>query len=238
MGQVAGSILNIAKWPVALAVAVATPATALGLWEILVVAWNDTMLLTPYFLATLVTVLLWVFLRRIKTIQFWCTIEHELTHALFAYATFIPVRELNVTHRQVLPVGDGKALVVETDQASGHVRLEGGNWLVGLAPYFFPTAAFAVIVATWALADQPSMLARILLGVATGFSLVSTLAELHPGQTDLQREGFLYCFLILPGLNLWMYGSLFAYELGGWDLVLQLARGINSVTIGWIGLTL
>jgi hypothetical protein len=239
MSNPINKILFLAKWPIAVAVAVATPATALGLWELLAVAWHSSYLLTPFFVAMAITILAWTVLRRMKTVQFWCTLEHEMTHALFAYATFTPVREFKVTHEHVVITGDGSLEVVETQQAIGHVKLEGGkgdNWVVYLAPYFFPTAAFALVAAVWALSDAPSFLARCLLGVATGFSLVSTVAETHLNQTDLRRVGLFYCLVILPGLNLWMYGSIFAYELGGWDLLLQLARGINNTTVRWLGL--
>jgi hypothetical protein len=93
---------------------------------------------------------------------------------------------------------------VATDPAYGHVLIGGSNWLVSIAPYLFPSASMLVVIATWALAPEPTLLARVLLGVATGFSMASTWLELHPGQSDLTDVGGAYCWLVLPGLNLAM----------------------------------
>jgi hypothetical protein len=235
VAMIVSRLVGFAKWPAAVVVTACTPALAIGLWELLVVAYDSKALLGPFYLALAATLLAWPYLRRFQTVQFWCTLEHELTHALFAYATLVPVSELKVSHHRLVRIDDNTLAKVEMHEADGHVMLGGSNWLVGLGPYFFPTAPFALLLALWALANEPTGLARVLLGVATGFTLVSTLQELHPRQPDLEQEGLFYCALLLPGLNLGMYSMLCAYESGGWALVLQLLRGLSATTLGALG---
>lgn len=228
-------VMKFLKWPFGVLVAACTPALTVACWELLRKAWTDERLLSPFFLAWFGTMVAWLALRRMQMIQFWCTLEHEFTHMLFGHLTLVPVTELKVTHHHEMRVSRVEVLEVETQQASGHVMLRGSNWLVTLAPYFFPTASAVLTFATWLLADEPSRYFRILLGVTAGFSVASTLQETHAGQTDLRQAGWLYCLLSLPGLNLWMYGSIMALELGGWGLVQQLPADVLVTTLRWAG---
>jgi hypothetical protein len=79
--------------------------------------------------------------------------EHELTHAFFAWITLVPVVELRTSD----------VTMQSDDGGVRHVVHEWGNWLISISPYFFPTVSASLLVATWALANQPSELARRLL---------------------------------------------------------------------------
>jgi len=224
MGTLIASLLSLLKWPVAIAVAAMTPAGAVAFWRLLGEAWDRETWATSFGIGFAATVGAWVILGRLRIVRFWCTMEHELTHALFAWLTFVRVIELRST--------DG---TLETeDNSEGHVRLAGSNWLITISPYFFPTASAALLAATWALASQPSQLARVLLGAATAFSIASTWQETHRHQADLRRVGFGFSWLFLPGANLLCYGMLLANELGGPERALRYAIGAFEVTRDWV----
>lgn len=224
MGTLVAALLNLVKWPVALAIVALTPAGAFAFWRLLGEAWDRETWTTSFGIGFASTVGAWMILGRLRIVRFWCTMEHELTHALFAWLTFVPVIELRTT--------DGS---VETeDNSEGHVRLRGGNWLIMIAPYFFPTASALLLAATWALAAQPTQLARGLLGAATAFSVVSTWQETHRNQLDLKRAGVLFSWLFLPGANLLCYGMLLANELGGPQQALRYSIGAFEVTRDWL----
>lgn len=150
MGALTSFILGLLKWPVAIVLAGLTPACALAFWKLLEEAWHREIWAFYFGVGfAIVSVALIVF-GRFRIVRFCCTMEHELTHVLFAWLTFVRVIELRST--------DG---TLETDDNSeGHVHLEDSNWLITMAPYFFPTAAAAILAATWALAARPTELLK------------------------------------------------------------------------------
>jgi hypothetical protein len=126
------------------------------------------------------------------------TLEHELTHALFATLTF---------HRV-------KLTSIRTSwNNGGEIAFHGeGNWLIYLAPYFFPT--LTVGVAVWS-SFQPGEWVPYAMGATWAYHATSTWRETHAGQTDLQRSGWVFSWLFLPGANLVSMGGLLAVALGG-----------------------
>ena len=97
-------------------------------------------------------------LRRSGSKSWLYTLEHELTHALFAVLTLNRVTSLSA------------------QQGSGHLAYEGpGNWLVSLAPYFFPAFCVLPLLALQVAgpAAQPPLLG--LLGLTLGLNLSLSL---------------------------------------------------------------
>jgi len=224
--RLASTLVSILKWPMALIVLLLTPATALLSWELLRVAWDAALWLSPFALGFGGMFLAVLLLQRTRFVTLWATIDHEITHAMFAWLTFIPVHQISA--------GDGS----HSRAQLGHVALGGSNWLILIAPYFFPTAPFLVLVLIWTLAAVPTLFAGTVLGMATAWSIVSTYKETHRGQTDLRRVGFGFSTTFLPGANIACYGAILANELGGPDQTLRFFTGIWNMTLGWIGLYL
>lgn len=108
---------------------------------------------------------------------------HELTHALAS----------------VLQGGQADDLRVSTK--GGMVKVSHSNFLVSLAPYFFPlyTAAAAGI---WAIAAEPykPWLAGV-LGLTLAFHFALTLYSLKQHQSDIAEVGWLFAFPFILALN-------------------------------------
>jgi hypothetical protein len=127
------------------------------------------------------------------------TLEHELTHALFGLLTFRMARSLKVTWN-----------------SGGHVTFQGPvNWLILIAPYWFPTATFALFSLLYLGVLEPSPTLSAWLGISVAYHLTSTWIETHSEQSDLSRAGFLFCWCTLPFLNTCAYGLIFAGIVGG-----------------------
>ena len=141
-----------------------------------------------------------------RRIGFWTVLEHELTHALFAWATF---------HRVV-----GFAAM----RSGGHVRYVGrGNWLIAIAPYFFPTfVLFVIAVLTW-LPPHHLAVGAAVLGAAVAHHVLSTWSETHRHQTDLREVGWLWSWMFLPAVNAFVLGLILAYAAGTRSLTAHLA---------------
>lgn len=129
------------------------------------------------------------------------TLEHELTHILFALLTFHPVQAMQIA-----------------DDGNGAMSFRGkGNWLIALAPYFFPLASAAMIAFTVLYGRTTGLLPDWLLigiGIAFGYDLCAFAEQLHPHQTDFKVAGYWFTLCFLPAAILLSFGTIAAFAEG------------------------
>lgn len=142
-----------------------------------------------------------------KRVGFWTIVEHELTHALFAWATF------------------HKVVGFSAMRSGGHIRYLGrGNWLIAVAPYFFPTFTLLVVAVLTFLPPHNLAVGAAILGAAVAHHVVSTWSETHRHQTDLREVGWLWCWMFLPSINAFVLGIVLAYASGTRSLTAHLSH--------------
>src|SRR5213592_4296071 len=94
---------------------------------------------------------------------------HELTHALWTWLFGGRVRKFKAT------------------SAGGHVVISKNNFLITLAPYFFPLYV-ALVVLVWF---------HLLVGAAYAFHVTLTCHALRTHQSDLTQQGYLFSAVII-----------------------------------------
>ena len=212
-------LLALLKWPVAVVALVLAPGMVYALGFVVRDIARSPGSCAPFLLGALAYAVVW-FLLGGRRLGFWATLEHELTHALFAWATFHPVVGFRATMR-----------------GGGHIRYLGrGNWLIAIAPYFFPTVSLLAIAAlTWA-PGRHLVLGGALLGVTVAYHALSTWSETHRHQTDLREVGWLFCVPFLVTANAFVFGLLLAYACGQRSLTahLQHVRGPSTAFFHWL----
>ena len=201
MNQLINSLINALKWPLAIASLAALPGSVYALIDEIELISADYPTAEPLLIGFAAYMVLWTVFLRSRSRRhgsFWSTFEHELTHILFTVLSFGRVRGLVASHRE-----------------GGLMQHEGGgNWLIAVSPYFFPTLAVPTLLIMLALEGEALEIARITLGVIVAYHLTSTYRETHRQQTDLQIVGFRLAWCFLPTANLMSYG-----------LVLGMCRG-------------
>jgi len=186
------------KWPLAFLSLVFFPSMAWALWQEVA---GDLDAFTFVILGAMAYGVFWWITIRKWEISWLSTIEHELTHCLFAWLTGNRVGEIKVTLR-----------------SGGHMTVIGSsNWLIDLAPYFFPTGAAALLVLSSLLPFLEPALWQFAIGLSLCYHFTSTLGHTHLGQTDLQKAGFLFCWMFLPTANIVGLGLTLAIAHKGWS---------------------
>ncbi len=193
------AVLAVLKWPVAVLCLAYLPATAWAMWLQLRAITAAIHGLWPVAAGLLASLALWAAVLRHTRVSFLSTLEHEITHCLFAWITFNRFFSLRATLR-----------------SGGSIQFEGTtNWLIQTAPYFFPTAT-ALLLAVAGLVDPRWTIWMYgLIGASIGYHLVSTWAEAHHQQTDLREAGLLFSVMFLPTANLLCYALVLAYLRAG-----------------------
>src|SRR5215467_6984698 len=109
---------------------------------------------------------------------------HELTHALWAW------------------LFGGKVKKFKASNKGGQVVLTKSNFLIALAPYFFPLYAFLVValfgLGNW-LWNWHAYLVwfHLLLGAAYAFHVTLTFHVLKSSQSDVTEQGYLFSAVII-----------------------------------------
>jgi hypothetical protein len=109
---------------------------------------------------------------------------HELTHALWAWLFGSRVKRMKVT------------------SSGGHVVISKTNFLIVLAPYFFPLYAVLVVI-VFAIGhlfwDWRGFLVyfHLLVGAAYAFHLTLTFHALQTRQTDITSQGYLFSAVVI-----------------------------------------
>ncbi|MEW6557112.1 MAG: hypothetical protein AB1349_07140 [Elusimicrobiota bacterium] len=116
---------------------------------------------------------------------------HELTHAFWAILFRGRVREFNVHSK------------------TGSVLTTKSNFLISLAPYFFPIYTFLIIAVFYLLVFFVDVAKYIewlflLVGVSYSFHIFLTFDSLSVGQSDIKKTGRIFSYIVIFMLNLVM----------------------------------
>ncbi len=150
--------------------------------------------------------LLWlVYLSRRE--GFWRTLEHELTHALFSLLSLKRVHSLSASRRR-----------------GGTIRVEGGNTLIALSPYFFPLLTSVFILLKPLVNNNFQIYLNFLIGLSYILHLTNVVREFHPGQPDLQVSGFVFSLVVVLFLNILIFGTVVVLAGSNFSSVLQFVK--------------
>ncbi|MCK5528449.1 MAG: M50 family metallopeptidase [Kiritimatiellae bacterium] len=143
----------------------------------------------PIALALLAGFLLWILIyyllpRPVRTY----IIAHELTHALWATVMGADVFDMKI------------------DKDHGSVTLSENNFLITLAPYFFPLYTVITIIIYYICSiffdvEQYTLIWLGLVGLTWGFHFTFTLGTLMQHQTDIQLYGYIFSYTFIYILN-------------------------------------
>ena len=194
LSKIADFILFILKWPAAILMLTFIPS--------LILSYNFFNFYTFKFamLGAGAAFYVFILLTAGRNICFSMQIiSHELTHVLFALLTFHSVGRVRLN----------------PDDSGGSMVLKGrGNWLITLAPYFFPLFAFFyMLIMPWLLRSTGEhWLVYAIFGYFVAYYWATVLSQVHVKQTDIIKEGYLFSTILIIAGNLYVTGLLFAFN--------------------------
>ena len=194
-------LLSLLKWPVAILAVFSLPA--------LIKIWDYMPLANMRFFAFLggafayLTVKVMASARSNVSMQI---LAHELTHIFFALLTFHKVVHIHLN----------------MDESGGAMGFKGkGNWLITIAPYFFPLFMFFMMLGITFFSNRlpEGYSVNIIFGYFFAYHVESVAIQIHGEQPDFKEVGFPFCWFFLPGANLFMGSILLSFNNGGWQYV-------------------
>lgn len=150
----------------------------------------------------------------------WIVIFIFLPRAMWLY-----VLGHEFTHALAAMIAGGKVSAFKVTSKGGHIMTDRVNWWIALSPYFVPIYAL-IWIGLWLMVDfyyslrqwQPILFFGI--GLFWSFHLTFTCSMLHPRQTDLSGEGYIFSGVIIALMNLL-------------TMVLLLSVLVHDFTMAW-----
>ncbi|HOC93969.1 MAG TPA: M50 family metallopeptidase [bacterium] len=140
---------------------------------------------------------------------------HELTHALWSMLFGGKVEELYVSRRN-----------------GGFAAYTKGNFIVTLAPYFFPLYAVFFLILHLIVAPAFRPYIDGLLGASIAFHIMLTVYTIRLGQPDLARAGALFSMSFILMMNFLGLGLIFSAAVGE-DVPGFLRDGLSYYPVVW-----
>lgn len=157
-------------------------ATVQALWTIIGQARTADRFWIPFFAGAACWIVVFIFLPRPMWIY---VVGHESTHVVWTW------------------LFGGKVKKFKASSKGGHVVVTKDNFVISLAPYFFPFYA-AVLVTIFIIGDliwnwhqYYSPWFHLLLGAAYAFHITLTIEILKVQQTDITAHGYLFSSVVI-----------------------------------------
>lgn len=187
------------KWPTAIFLLLSVPA--------LIHSFDYFNFMTPKFYALAAGIgfyVLTIFIAGYNTCHTMQIISHELTHTLFAYLTFH-----NAGRIRLNPDGSGGSMVLKGR----------GNWLITLSPYFFPLFAFLFMLMMPLILrlSNDNWMVYGIFGYFIAYYWATVIEQVHPKQTDIKKEGYIFSAIVIVAANLYTTGIMLAFCSKSWE---------------------
>ncbi|MBO5442398.1 MAG: M50 family metallopeptidase [Alphaproteobacteria bacterium] len=212
MSKILDKLVELFKWPVALYMLVSIPAYIQSLSYFQFMSARFISLGLGFFLFFMARGMADASVKTSMQI-----IAHECTHSFFALLTLHKIKHIRVAD----------------DNSGGSMGFEGeGNWLIIIAPYFFPLFGFFVMLAIsfYTRFAPMNLILNGVMGYFIGYHVDTVSSQIHEKQTDLPKVSYKFCWMFLPGANLWAIGCMLAFNSRGWDGVFVYQRLIRTLT--------
>jgi Peptidase M50B-like len=220
MSQAVDKTINLLKWPTAIFFLFLLPGSIFAFKDIGVGFYKNYKLMIPFLTGFGGYWAVWYFILSSRLFgSSLSTLEHELTHGFFALLTGHKVWGIRTSWN-----------------SGGKINYSPpGNWLITIAPYFFPTISF-IIMAILMIFLPMGRIASMIFGISISYHITSTMRETHLEQTDLQKAGYLFSLVFLPAANILSYGILLSYTLAGWSGSSYYLKESFSRSLSFIGM--
>ena len=173
---------------------------AIAYGSVLVSMMDQSLLLIPHVETALIGfvsgAIFWIVLRH--KLGFFGVFEHEFTHLIMGLIMFQKPEAFFATAKR------------------GHVRVGGKNFLVDLAPYYFPTFSIILLLVFPFLRESAYAVYFPVLGFITGYHLVSQIIDFRFYQGDIRVSGMAFSVVFCLFASILTFGFVFAFVVGGY----------------------
>jgi hypothetical protein len=174
-------VLKWFKFIIALCLLPFCYGSVVALWRVLEASGNADAIWVPFLAGAACWLVIFLLLPKPMWVY---VLGHEMTHAVWTW------------------VFGGKVTAFRASSSGGHVKVSKVNFVIALAPYFFPFYAVLLVLVfvlgQWLWGWQRyAVWFHLLLGAAYSFHLTLTFHILRSRQSDIVSQGYLFSAVVI-----------------------------------------
>lgn len=166
-------------------------------------------------------------------------VVYLVVHILFYKPVFIHVMAHELTHALWAFLFGGKTKKLEVSSGGGRVLISKSNFLITLAPYFFPLYTFLFSIVFAIAQDRYRPYVAFFVGASLSFHLALTLYSLRSSQSDLREDSDVFFSLsFVTFMNLIVMAailSLISDKISLGHFMKEMFVGTVRITAGFFG---
>ncbi len=166
-------------------------------------------------------------------------VAYLIVHMVFYKPVFIHVMAHELTHALWAFLFGGKTKKLEVSSGGGRVLISKTNFLITLAPYFFPLYTFLFSIVFAIAQDRYRPYVAFFVGASLSFHIALTLYSLRSSQSDLREDSDIFFSLsFVTFMNLVVLAmilSLISDKISFGDFMKEMFTGTVRITAGFFG---
>ncbi|MEK6646184.1 MAG: hypothetical protein AABY84_05895 [Candidatus Firestonebacteria bacterium] len=152
----------------------------------------------------------WDFTEKSQLIFFGGVVTYFILHLLFLRPIFVHVIGHEITHALWALVFGGRVKSMEVSSEGGNVVVDKTNFIITLAPYFFPIYTIILIALYFLIKIEYLPYIVFFIGFTWSFHIMLTMYSLRVKQTDFKESGFLFSITFVYLMNIFILSLILA----------------------------
>ncbi len=161
-------------------------------------------------------------------------VAYLLLHILLYRPVFMHVMAHEFTHAVWTLIFGGKVSEFHVTGNGGNVKVNRTNFLISLAPYFFPLYTVVVLLQCLIIKKEFYDYAVFFVGFSLSFHIILTIHSIAQKQSDFNESGYLFSYAFVIFANILVIAGVFA-AISPQFKFLDFLKDAHSILGGLIG---
>jgi hypothetical protein len=150
----------------------------------------------------------------------WGIVVYAILHLLFYRPTYMYVLGHEAVHAGMAWIFGGKIKSFKVSREGGSVGTDKTNFIIELAPYFFPIYTIVVTLIYFVVTQSYPINGTIflfLIGFTLAFHIIATIEIMKVKQPDIVKSGYMFSISFVYIVNIIVMAAIFGLAFPGFE---------------------
>jgi hypothetical protein len=151
----------------------------------------------------------------------WGIVVYAILHLLFYRPTYVYVLGHEAVHAGVAWIFGGRIKSFKVSKEGGSVGTDKSNFIIELAPYFFPIYTIIVTLIYFVVSHSYPVgyggVFLFLIGFTLAFHIIATIEIMKVKQPDIVKSGYMFSISFVYIVNIIVIAAIFGLAFPGFD---------------------
>lgn len=151
----------------------------------------------------------------------WGLVAYAVLHLLFYKPAYLYVLGHEAVHAGMAWLFGGRIKSFKVSKDGGKVATDKSNFIIELAPYFFPIYTIIITVIYFVVSQSYPVNGAIflfLIGFTLAFHIIATVEIMKVKQPDIVKSGYMFSIVIVYIVNIIVISTIFGLTFPGFSI--------------------